>query len=144
MWPLLAHAGGTGALLTLVTLLALGVTVVFVGAAVGWIPVRSGDDLVLPLAAVAVVSSASPLAGDLLSDVAAPAAIVGAVLLLTLLACALGPLDIRRTAVAAGAVALAIVAAALLGPRLADGPWRDEPAPPTEQARQASGSANRA
>lgn len=142
MWPI-AHAGGAGALLTLVTVLAAGVAVVFVGAAVGRIPVRSGDDLVLPLAAVAVVSSASPVAGDLLSDVAAPAAIVGGVLLLTLLACAFGPLDIRRPAVPAAAIALAIVAAALLGPPLADGPWRERPGPAPEQAHPVSGSTNR-
>ncbi len=131
---LIAHAGGAGALMSLVTALSAGTAVVFVGAAVGRIELRSGDDLVLPLASVAVVSSAAPLLGDLLSDAAAPAAVVGVVLLAALLAGALTPLDIRRPTVAIGALVIAVLAAAVLGPPLADGPWREGPEPATEAA----------
>lgn len=129
MWPVLAHAGGVGSLLSLVVVLAAGVAVVFAGAAVGRIRLGSGDDLVLPLASVAVVSSAAPLLGDVLSDVAAPAAPAGAVLLAALVLGAVTRLDLRRPPVALATVVAAVLAAVLLGPPLAEGPWRERPGP---------------
>lgn len=127
MGPLLAHAGGVGALLSLVVVLAAGVAVVFVAVAVGRVRLGSGDDLILPLASVAVVSSVAPLLGDLLSDVAGPAAPAGAVLLTALLLGAFTPLDLGRPPVALAAVVAAVLAAVLLGPPLAEGPWREVP-----------------
>lgn len=127
MSPLLAHAGGVGALLSLVVVLSAGVAVVFGAVAVGRVRLGSGDDLILPLASVAVVSSAAPLLGDLLSDVAAPAAPAGAVLLVALLLGAFTPLDLRRPPVALAALVGAVLAAVLLGPPLAEGPWRERP-----------------
>lgn len=127
MSPLLAHAGGAGALLSLVVVLSAGVAVVFVAVVVGRVRLESGDDLILPLASVAVVSSAAPLAGELLSDVAAPAAPAGTVLLVALLLGAFTPLDLRRPPVALATLVAAVLAAVLVGPPLAEGPWRERP-----------------
>lgn len=126
MWSVLAHAGGVGSLLSLVVVLAAGVAVVFAGVVVGRIRLETGGDLILPLASVAVVSSVAPLLGDLLSDVAAPAAPAGAVLLAALVLGAATPLDLPRPPVALAVVVVAVVAAVLLGPPLAEGPWREE------------------
>lgn len=128
MWSVLAHGGGVGSLLSLVVVLAAGVAVVFAGVALGRIRLEAGDDLILPLASVAVVSSVAPLLGDLLSDVAAPAAPAGAVLLTALVLGAVTPLDLRPP-VALAVVVAAVVAAVLLGPPLAEGPWREGPEP---------------
>lgn len=145
MGPLLAHAGGVGSLLSLVVALSAGVAVVFVAVAVGRVPLGSGDDLVLPLASVAVVSSAAPLLGDLLSDVAAPAAPAGAVLLVALLLGAFTPLDLRRPPVALAAAVAAVLAAVLLGPPLAEGPWREVPEdPPQREAFRPAAAADAA
>lgn len=122
---LLAHAGGMGALLSLVTVLSSGIAVVFVLVAIGRIPLAENGDLVLPLASVAVVSSVAPLMGDLLSDAAAPAAMAGLALLLWLVVAANAPFDPRHPAALGAAVLAAVAAAVVLGPPLADGPWRE-------------------
>ncbi len=121
----IAHAGGAGAMLSLVTVLAGGIGVVFLLVAIGRIPLTSAGDLVLPLASVAVTSSVAPLMGDVLSDVAAPAAVAGVVLLVWLVVAAVTPIDPRRPVAVFAAVVAAAAAAGLLGPALADGPWRE-------------------
>ena len=121
----IAHAGGAGAMLSLVTVLSGGIGVVFLLVAIGRIPLTAPGDLILPLASVAVVSSVAPLMGDLLSDVAAPAAMAGVVLLAWLAVVAVTPIDPRHPAALLAAVAFAAWAAGLLGPPLADGPWQE-------------------
>lgn len=121
----IAHAGGVGAMLSLVTVLSGGIAVVFLLVALGRIPLTSAGDLTLPLASVAVVSSVAPLMGDLLSDLAAPAAVVGMALLSWLVVAAVAPIDPRHPVALIAAVSVAAAAAVLLGPPLADGPWRE-------------------
>lgn len=121
----IAHVGGAGAMLSLVAVLSGGIGVVFLLVAIGRIPLTSARDLVLPLASVAVVSSVAPLMGDLLSDVAAPAAVAGVVLLAWLVVAAITPIDPRSPAALLAAIVAATASAGLLGPALADGPWRE-------------------
>ena len=122
-------------MLSLVTVLSGGIGVVFVLVAVGRIPLTSAGDLILPLASVAVVSSVAPLMGDLLSDVAAPAAMAGVVLLAWFVVVAVTPVGPRHPAALIAAVVVAGAAAGLLGPPLADGPWRDRSDPGQQEAQ---------
>jgi hypothetical protein len=65
---LLAHAGPGSTWQALVTAVAIGLSVVVLLAVLGRVQLRSFDDLVLPLAAVAILSSLAPLADYWLSD----------------------------------------------------------------------------
>jgi hypothetical protein len=118
MAPLLAHAGAGSSWQALLVGLSFGLMVVALLVVVGRIELRGVDDLVLPLAAVAIVSSLAPLADELLSDWAAWAAPAGAVVLIGLLLGALTPLELRPLApLTVGIVVGAVVAGVLL-----DGP----------------------
>jgi hypothetical protein len=66
--PLVAHAGPGSTWQALLTAVAIGLTVVLVLAVFGRIALDSVDDLILPLAAVAILSSLAPLADYWLSD----------------------------------------------------------------------------
>lgn len=112
----LAHAGEGATWQALVTAIAIGLAVVFVLAVAGRITLRSMGDLVLPLAAVAILSSLAPLLSATLSDWAGYAVPAGLVLLLALVLAAGSKLELGWTSpLAIAAVVLAVAGALLLG-----------------------------
>lgn len=112
----LAHAGEGATWQSLVTAIAIGFAVVFVLAVAGKVPLASWGDLVLPLAAVAILSSLAPIASATLSDWAGYAVPAGVVLLLALLVAAGTDLELGWTApLALAAAVLAVLAAVVLG-----------------------------
>jgi hypothetical protein len=66
--PLVAHAGPGSTWQALLTAVAIGIAVVLVLIVAGRLELTSIDDLILPLAAVAILSSLAPLADYWLSD----------------------------------------------------------------------------
>ena len=64
----LAHSGPGASWQALLFVATLGVTILAVLAWRGQVPVRSFDDLVLPLAGIAIASSLAPVADEVLSD----------------------------------------------------------------------------
>jgi hypothetical protein len=112
---LLAHAGPGSTWQALVSAVALGLTVVAILAVAGRVRLGSFDDLVLPLAAVAIVSSLAPLADYWLSDWIGWTLPLGIVVLAGLLLALLTPLELTPTSpLALGMVALAVVASVSL------------------------------
>lgn len=114
----LAHAGEGATWQALVTLLAFGLVAVVLLVAFGVIPVEAPGDLILPLAAAAVLASLSGATSSVLSDLVGWALPVGVVALLALLAVALTPLELSWSSpLLLGAVVVAAVGAlALQGP----------------------------
>lgn len=90
----LAHAGEGATWQALVVTVTAGVAIVFLLTLLGRLTIESGDDLVLPLAAVAIVSSIAPAASATLSDQVGWALPAGGVLLLALLVHAFTDLDL--------------------------------------------------
>lgn len=116
---LLAHAAAGATWQALVVVVAGGLAVMFVAAVAGRLALSSGDDLILPLAAVAIVSSVAPAFSDALSDAVTWALPAGAVLLVTLLVATFTRLQLTlRSTLTWTAVALAIVLAVSLRPAL--------------------------
>ncbi|MEX2503786.1 MAG: hypothetical protein WD378_02985 [Egicoccus sp.] len=110
-----AHGGPGSTWQALVTAFALGLTVIVLLAVAGRIRVTSPDDLVLPLAAVAVLSSLAPLADYWLSDWIGWAFPVGVAMLLGLLVAAFTALDLAlRSPLTWVVTAAAVVGAVLL------------------------------
>lgn len=117
-WQLvpLAHAGEGATWQALLTTIALGLGIVFVLVLLDWIELTSMGDLVLPLAAVAILSSLSPALSESLSDWVGWAAPAGLVALLALVLAAGTDLEIGWTSpLAIGAVVLAVAGSLLLG-----------------------------
>ncbi|MFA9431246.1 hypothetical protein [Egicoccus sp. AB-alg2] len=113
--PIVAHAGAGSTWQALLVAVALGLLVVVLLAVVGKVRVDSLDDLVMPLAAVAIVSSLAPLADYWLSDWIGWAFPLGVTLLVGLLVAALTPLDLTlRSPLTWGVAAVATVGALLL------------------------------
>lgn len=118
MWQLvpLAHAGEGATWQALLTTVAIGLGIVFLLAVADRIRIGTMGDLVLPLAAVAILSSLAPAASATLSDWAGYAVPAGAVLLLALILAGATDLDLGWTSpLAIGAVVLAVAASLLLG-----------------------------
>lgn len=67
--PLLAHTGAGATWQALLFVVTLGLTVMAVATRLGRFQVDEVDDLVLPLAGLAIVSSIAPVFSDVLSDV---------------------------------------------------------------------------
>ncbi len=65
---LVAHSGGGASWQALVTVMSVGTAVLMLLAAAGRVPIDRPDDLVLPLATVAILSALAPMAQDFLSD----------------------------------------------------------------------------
>jgi hypothetical protein len=109
---LLAHAGPGSTWQALVSAVALGLTVVAILAVVGRVQLRSFDDLVLPVAAVAILSSLAPLADYWLSDWIGWTLPLGIVVVLGLGLALATPLELTATSpltigmVAVGAVSM--------------------------------------
>jgi hypothetical protein len=113
--PLLAHAGPGSTWQALLVAVSLGLVVIVALTVLGRIEVGSIDDLVLPLAAVAILSSAAPLADYWLSDWIGWAFPIGVTMLVGLLLAAFTSLDLTlRSPLTWGAVGVAAVGAALL------------------------------
>jgi hypothetical protein len=112
---LLAHAGPGSTWQSLVTAVALGLAVIAVLVVAGRIRLGSVDDLVLPLAAVAILSSLAPLADYWLSDWIGWTLPLGVVVLVSLLLALTTPLELTPTApLTIGMVVAAAVSAAVL------------------------------
>lgn len=105
----LAHAGEGATWQALLSVLAVGIAVVFLLVVIGRVQLGSGNDLVLPLAAVAIIASLAPTASGLLSDWVWWAFPVGCVLLAMLLVVAFTQVDLT-TPLALLSVALAALA----------------------------------
>ncbi len=112
---LLAHDGAGATWQALLVVIALGLVVVVVLTLVGRIRLDQPDDLVLPLASVAIASSLAPLGSAWLSDWIGWAFPIGVVMLVTVLLVTLTPLQLGTTEpITYGAFALAVVGAVLL------------------------------
>lgn len=112
---LLAHAGAGSTWQAMVTVVALGLVLVAVLAALDRIELAAPGDLILPLAAVAILSSLAPLGDRWLSDWIGWAFPVGVVALLALLLAALTPLELSPGGVLSYvALGLAVAGAILL------------------------------
>lgn len=111
----LAHAGEGATWQALLTLLSLGVLVVFVLVLVGKLRMQQPDDLVLPLAGIAILASLSGAVAETLSDWVGWAFPIGVTLLIALLLAALTKLELGwTTPLTLGALAVAGVAATTL------------------------------
>lgn len=118
---LLAHAGEGATWQALLTVISVGLLVLFVMAIVGRLELTTLGDLTLPLAFVAVVASLAPVAGDVMSDAAPWAVPAGAVLLVTLVYVAATGRRLAPTSpLVIGAIALALVLSLALAPTLVD------------------------
>lgn len=116
-----AHAGEGATWQALLTVLSVGLLVLFVLALAGRLELRSPADLTLPLAMVAVIASLAPVAGDVVSDAAPWAVPAGVVLLVALLVATTTDRRLTpRSPLALTAVALAVVASLALAPTLVD------------------------
>lgn len=119
--PLLAHAGAGASWQAVVVLACAGLAVVVVLAAMGRLPIREGADLLLPLAAVSILSSVAPSASDVLSDAIGWALPIGIVALGALLLAATTDLELTpRSPLTMGAAVLAATAAVTLAAPLTD------------------------
>lgn len=106
----LAHAGEGATWQALLTLLALGLAVVFVLAAVGVVRLDEPGDLILPLAGAAVLASLSGATSEVLSDWVGWAFPLGVVVLVALVLAASTPLQLALVSpLTWGAVAIAVV-----------------------------------
>jgi hypothetical protein len=112
--PLLAHAGPGSTWQAMLTVVALGLAVVVVLAVFGRVVIERADDLVLPLAAVAIVSSLAPLGDEWLSDWIGWAFPIGVVMLVALLLAALTPLELATDGLLVYAAAGLAVAGAVV------------------------------
>jgi hypothetical protein len=93
----LAHAGEGASWQALLTTISLGLVVVLVLVLLGRIRLESPGDLILPLAAVAIVSSLAPTVSATLSDWVGWAFPIGVVVLVGLVVAAATPLTLGWT-----------------------------------------------
>lgn len=115
----IAHAGAGATWQALIATIGIGLVVVFLLAASGRLGLESPGDLVLPLAAVAILSSLAPTASDVLSDWVGYAAAAGLVSLAALTFAARPGISLRwSTPLAIGTAVAAAAAAIWLGPQL--------------------------
>lgn len=111
----LAHDGPGATWQALLVVIALGMVVLVVMAVLDRLRIERPDDLVLPLASVAIASSLAPLGSAWLSDWVGWAFPVGVVMLATLIVAATTSLRLeRRSPLPWGALGVAAVGAAAL------------------------------
>lgn len=129
MTVLLAHAGEGATWQALLTVIAVGMLVLFVLALVGKLRLDTPGDLTLPIAAVAVIASLAPVAGDPVSDAAPWAVPAGVVLLVSLVVAAATSRQLSvRSPLVIATVVLAVAASLALAPLLVDAWYPDDPA----------------
>lgn len=126
--PILAHGGAGATWQALVTTIAIGVGIVFLLALAGKLKPDTPGDLVLPLAAVAIISSVGPAASGTLSDAVGWAIPAGVVLLVGLLIASMSDLDLKVPS-ALGLTTVVVALAASVG---LSGPLTDALHPPLE------------
>ncbi len=115
MTVLLAHAGPGSSWQAMVVVAAVVLAGAVLAAAAGRLTITRLDDVVVPFATAAMLSSVGLLAHEWLSDAIGWALPVGVVAAITLLLAALTPLDLRLPApLPMGAMALASVGAVVL------------------------------
>ena len=113
--PLLAHSGPGSTWQALLVAISFGLVLIVALTLLGKVRVRSLDDLVLPMAAVAIVSSLAPLADYWLSDMVGWAFPMGVTLLIGLLLAATTSLELSlRSPLTYGVVVVAAVSAVML------------------------------
>jgi hypothetical protein len=112
--PVLAHAGPGSTWQAMLVVVSLGLAVVLLLTVLGRLEISRPDDLVLPLAAVAIVSSLAPLGDAWLSDWIGWAFPIGVVMLVTLVLAAVTPLDLAPDGLLVYAAAGLAVAGALV------------------------------
>lgn len=118
--PILAHSGHGAEWQSVLTLMAIGLGVVLILLLIGRLEIEEGGDLVVPLALVALLAAAAPVASDTLSDLSPWAFPVGVVVLIGLIVHATTTVDLT-SAVPLGAVVLIAAGAAVgAGPALTD------------------------
>jgi hypothetical protein len=111
----LAHAGEGATWQALLALLALGLLVVVVLAALGVVTIDEPGDLILPLAGTAVLASLSGATSAVLSDWVGWAFPAGMVALVALVVASLTPLDLSPTSpLLLGTIVVAVVAGVVL------------------------------
>ena len=114
-WLVLAHAGEGATWQALVTMLGLGVIVVFLLVVVGRITIAQPDDALLPIAGVAVFAALAPSMSDTLSDWVGWALPAGVAALVGLVLHATTSLSLRPPrALAGGTVGVGALAALVL------------------------------
>ncbi|MBW3621531.1 MAG: hypothetical protein KY461_14905 [Actinobacteria bacterium] len=129
MTVLVAHAGEGATWQALLTVVSAGMLVLFVMAVVGRLRLETPGDLTLPVAAVAVIASLAPVAGDAISDAAPWAVPAGVVLFLALIVAAATSRELTfRSPLAIGTVVVAVVASLAIAPTLVDAWYPDDPA----------------
>lgn len=112
---ILAHDGPGATWQALLVVIALGLVVIVVMAVLDRVQVERPDDLVLPLASVAIASSLAPLGSAWLSDWVGWAFPVGVVMLVALVVAATTSLRLeRRSPLPWSALGVAVVGAAAL------------------------------
>jgi hypothetical protein len=115
----LAHAGPGHTWQAMVVVAGVALAGFVLATALGRLTVETPDDLVLPLAASAIVSSLAPLGSEWLSDAIGWGLPIAVVCLLSLLLAAFTPLELRLPGpLAMGTIALAGVSAVVLYPTL--------------------------
>ena len=113
--PLVAHAGAGSTWQSMMVVAGVVLTGFVLAAGIGRIRVQGADDLVVPLATTAIVSSLGTIADELLSDGIGWALPLAVVSLLALVLAALTDLDLRfPSPLPMGALALGGVAAVVL------------------------------
>lgn len=128
MTVVVAHAGEGAGWQALLTVVSVGMAVLFVMAVSGRLKLGSAGDLLLPLAGVAVVASLAPIGGDVVSDAAPWAVPAGAVFLVALVLAATTGRELTLRSPLAVATAVAAVALSLaVGPVLVDAWYPDDP-----------------
>lgn len=111
----LAHDGAGATWQAILVVMSLGLVVVVALAVIGRVSVGRPDDLVLPLASIAIASSLAPLGSAWLSDWIGWAFPVGVTMLAALLVAATTSLELHRTdPLVYAATGLAVVGAAVL------------------------------
>ncbi len=115
----LAHAGAGAGWQALLTVISIGVGVLFLLHLFGRLQLAEPGDLVVPLSAVAVISALSPVASDTLSDWVGYAVPAGAVALIALVLVTTSPMQLRGApALIGGFLLVAVVASVAAGPAL--------------------------
>lgn len=113
--PLLAHAGEGATWQSLVVVFGLGLAAVVLLAIAGRVTIEGPDDLVLPIAGIAIVSSLAPLGSEWLSDWIGWAFPIGVVALVMVMLAAFTPFELSaRSPFPYGGIAIAAIGAVSL------------------------------
>lgn len=117
----LAHAGPGASWQAVVTIICLGLVLLFVAVVAGWFEVREPGDLLLPVAAVVIIAGLGTGVSETVSDWVGWAIPIGVAAIGALVVATLTSLELTvRSRFVWGAVVVAVVAAILLTEPLTD------------------------